>query len=60
MFDLRADPVEQTDVSAEHPEVVAELEQAMAHWAERHVGREEDALHAVAREGPAGLEWARE
>ena len=60
LFDLRADPVEQTDVSAEHPEVVAELEQAMAHWAERHVGREEDALHAVAREGPAGLEWARE
>jgi len=58
LFDRRDDPHEQVDVSGDYPEVVAELEGTMARWAERHVGRDEDALHAVAREGPAGLEWA--
>ena len=60
LFDLDADPHEQTDVADAHPDVVTELERAMACWAETHVGREEDALHAVAREGPAGLAWADE
>lgn len=58
LFDMRADPWEQNDVAANHPAVVEDLEETMAVWAEKHVGREEDALHAVAREEPAGLTWA--
>jgi arylsulfatase A-like enzyme len=58
LFDLQADPWEQENVREAHPEVVDRLEGRMARWADRYVGREEDALRAVAREGPAGLRWA--
>ena len=36
MFDLEADPAESRDVSAEVPEVAAELEQELQRWQERH------------------------
>jgi len=60
LFDFQSDPWEQTDVSESHPDVVDDLERRMAVWTETHVGRGEDALRAVAREGPAGLAWATE
>jgi len=54
LFDMQADPWEQTDVADDHPDVVNELEREMAVWAETHVGQDEDALKAVAREEPYG------
>lgn len=57
LFDVEADPWEQTDVAGDYPDVVDGLMETMAVWVEERVGREEDALHAVAREGPAGLNW---
>ena len=36
VFDLEADPAESRDVSAEVPEVAAELEQELQRWQERH------------------------
>jgi arylsulfatase A-like enzyme len=54
LYDLSADPWEQTDVAAEHPDVVADLEAEMVAWAERHRGTGEDGLLRVAREGPSG------
>ena len=56
LFDMDDDPWEQTDVAADHPEVVAELEREMAAWVETHAGDQEDALKRVAREGPAGAD----
>ncbi|GAA0663608.1 sulfatase [Natronoarchaeum mannanilyticum] len=58
LYDVIDDPWEQDDISDEHPDVVDELAETMAVWAEEHVGREEDALKETARIGPAGLEWA--
>lgn len=52
LYDMQADPWEQEDLADDHPEIVAQLEERMAVWAERRVGRYEDALHAVARTGP--------
>jgi arylsulfatase A-like enzyme len=58
LFDMQGDPWEQENVADDYPDVVDELETEMVEWAERHRGRAEDELHAVAREGPAGLNWA--
>jgi len=55
LYDMAADPWEQENVAAEQPEVVADLEDEMAAWAEDHVGMEGDELREVARTGPAGL-----
>lgn len=55
LFDLTTDPWEQTNLAPDRPDVVSDLHDLMAGWAEEHVGPEEDALHEAAREGPAGL-----
>jgi arylsulfatase A-like enzyme len=60
LFDMHEDPWEQENVAGDHPDVVADLETEMLRWAETHVGRAEDELRALAREGPAGLDWATE
>jgi len=58
LFDLETDPWEQENVAGANPAVVERLERNLAAWTERYRGRGEDALQAVAREGPGGLEWA--
>lgn len=55
LYDMDADPWEQTDVTDDHPEVVSALTERMAVWAEQHRGPAEDSLKKVAREGPAGV-----
>jgi arylsulfatase A-like enzyme len=55
LYDMDADPWEQTDVSDDNPDVVSELTERMVVWAERHRGRGEDSLLRVAREGPTGV-----
>jgi arylsulfatase A-like enzyme len=54
LFDMHADPWEQTDVSEDNPGVVADLEAEMLAWAEEHRSEHEDSLRRTAREGPAG------
>jgi len=56
LFEMDADPWEQTDVSDDHPDVVDDLDGRMTAWAEAHSGDQEDALKRVAREGPAGAD----
>lgn len=53
LFDMTGGRWEQEDLKDEYPNIVANLEERMAVWAENHVGRFEDALHATARRGPA-------
>lgn len=50
---MQSDPWEQNNVAERHLDTVEELEKELALWAQHHVGREEDELHAVAREGPS-------
>lgn len=56
LYDMRADPDEQTNLADRHPDITSELEGKMAVWAEKHAGIREDTLHTVARNGPAGYE----
>jgi len=50
LYDMQADPWEQTDLSAEHPEIVDRLETTMLEWAETHRSEHEDSLRQTARE----------
>lgn len=56
LFDMRADPWEQDDVSDDHPDVVEELETEMVRWAETHRSEHEDSLKRTARTGRAALQ----
>ncbi len=60
LYDIENDQWEQTDLSNERPKIVEKLTTEMAVWAEQHVGREEDALKKVAREGPAGMAFIQD
>lgn len=60
LYDMDSDPHEQEDLAATQPDVVADLEERMSVWQQEHVGIEEDTLHAVAREGPAGYEGQKD
>ena len=53
LYDLSRDPTEQTDVRAEHPEVAAELQAALAEWQKttpRFAGDVEDRSEASSTE----------
>jgi arylsulfatase A-like enzyme len=58
LYDLEADPWEQTNVADDHPELVTKLRGRMTEWVEDHVGRDGDPLMAVARDGPMGYKVA--
>ncbi|MFC6723168.1 sulfatase [Halobium palmae] len=60
LYDMETDQWEQTDLSADHPEVIERLTADMAVWTEQHEGRQEDALKKAAREGPAGMKFVRD
>jgi len=57
LFDLPADPWEQSNVAADYPDVVARLTGYRREWVDEHRGPAEDSLRRVAREGPAGYRW---
>jgi len=54
LFDMDADPWEQTDVSGEFPEVVDRLQERTVLWAGRHRDGGVDPLYRVAEHGPSG------
>lgn len=54
LYDMAADPWEQTDVSDEHPDVVERLEDRAIRWAHRHRDGSVDPLYRVAEHGPSG------
>jgi len=58
LYDLQDDPLEQSDVTDEHPDAVERLRSEMADWVDAHVGRGGDPLAEVAADGPWGLRYA--
>lgn len=58
LYDLDADPWEQTNLAADHPDLVTELRGRMSAWVEEHVGRDGDSLMQTARDGPMGYKVA--
>ncbi|MFC7157519.1 sulfatase [Halomarina halobia] len=60
LYDMEADPWEQSDLSELELEVVDRLECKMAVWVEEHLGSDEDALRTVATHGPAGYRAFRD
>lgn len=60
LYDMEADPWEQEDVAAEHPDTVARLRRTMAEWAEDHREGRGDGLARVAERGPSGYNSFRE
>ncbi|WP_458208754.1 sulfatase family protein [Haladaptatus sp. NG-SE-30] len=55
LFDLVADPWEQTNVAADNPDVVSNLETRMDTWVTERLGQQTDALCELARgAGPDG------
>ncbi len=53
LFDRKADPGEERDVSAEHPDVLAELELEYYRWVDEMLGDRPDPLRIAARENAA-------
>lgn len=51
LFDLINDPSEQQDVSAAHPEVVADLDERLTGWLEQHLGGRPDPMAEVIDHG---------
>ena len=60
LHDMDADPWEQDNLAGDHPELVSELDGRRLAWADQHIGSQEDPLHAVARDGPAGFNAFRD
>lgn len=56
LFDMTADSWEQSNTAADNPGVVEDLTERMAVWEETYQGPTEDALMAVARDGPPGVD----
>jgi arylsulfatase A-like enzyme len=47
LYDLAADPAEQTNVAAQHPEVVADLSDRLQHWVSAQLGGRPDPMYSV-------------
>lgn len=57
LYDMQNDPWEQQNRIEDHQSDVEELQAKMIVWAENHVGRFEDGLKVVARNGPTHTKW---
>ena len=55
LFNMEADPWEQTDVATEHPAVIKRLEAHLDEWVNEHEAEKGDMLQTITEEGPAGF-----
>jgi arylsulfatase A-like enzyme len=60
LYDMTADPWEQSDVAGSYPDVVQWLEENRLDWEDEHEGPYEDSLHRVARKDPQGYTWFKD
>jgi arylsulfatase len=51
LYDLATDPAEQTNVAAQHPEVVADLSDRLQHWVSAQLGGRPDPMYSVVDAG---------
>ena len=60
LFDMEGDSWEQSNVAADHPDVVQRLEAHIDSWVEEHESSAGDTLRKVSEEGPAGYNAFRD